>query len=181
MGVVNVPDPVEAYNRRVKAEGWKGVCDRTLAFESRELAAALGVWKDKAGAREMPARKDLDLRSVKSFIRNLLILECDRQPGGNIRYLVRLFGTGLVETMGGEATGRYMDQIVHPTRLSRWVLGYETVLAERKPLRFVSWFEMQAISYLKAESLMAPLSDDGKTVTGIFVLGTFSSPHAAAA
>ena len=180
MGIVNVPDPVEAYNRRVIAEGWKGVCDRTLKFDSPELNTALAVWRQKAGDREMPARKDLDLRSMKTFIRNLLLLECARQPDGGMRYLVRLFGTGLVETMGGEATGRYMDQILHPARLSRWVAGYETLLAERKPLRFVSWFEMPQVSYLKAEALMAPLSDDGKTVTGIFVLGTFSSPHAEA-
>lgn len=177
MGIANVPDPVEAYNRRTKAEGWKSVCDRTLAFDSPELIAGLKVWRDKSGDREMPARKDMDLRSVKAFLRNLLILECVRQPDGGMRYLVRLFGTGLVETAGGEATGRYMDQLINPARLSRWVAGYETLLAERKPLRIVSWFEMPHISYLKAESLMAPLSDDAKTVTGIFVLSNFSSPH----
>lgn len=172
MGVPSVLDPVEAYNARVQREGWKGTCDRALAFEDPALAQAARVWQEKARERKMPSRKDLDIRSMKTFIRNVTIFNLERQPDGSIRYRFRLFGTGLAE-IGIDLTGWYLDQAVNPKRLSRWTAGYETVIASKQPLRFLSWFETHHLDYLQAESMIAPLSDDGENVSDILVVSNF--------
>ncbi len=174
MGLASATDPVEAYNQRVVREGWQSSFDRTLAFEHPSLRAVHAAWREKAGARAMPSRPDMDMRSLRAALPNIVLLEC--VYGDGIRYRVRLLGTSLASLFGGESNGRFIDEIVHPSRVSRWTAGYDTVIAARAPLRSIAWYEMPQVSYMTSESFLGPLSEDGQAIDHILI-ATYFSPR----
>jgi len=93
------------------------------------LAALFDYWESKRGARAMPRRGDVDpLDMPASLLPHLELIEFHE---GRLRY--RLVGTAIVDAMGRDATGRFLDQVLegeHGRFIARF-LG--TVLQSGRP------------------------------------------------
>jgi hypothetical protein len=72
------------------------------------LAALLHYWDAKRGVRAVPRRCDVDpLDMPRALLPHLELVELS---GGRLRY--RLIGTAVVDAMGRDATGRFLDQVI---------------------------------------------------------------------
>jgi hypothetical protein len=137
--------------------------DSELEFERAELNALRDIWRQKSASRGYATRADFDARTIKSYMRNLSILDVVMQEDGTRRYRYRYVGSAIVEVFG-EQTGKYIDDFVPADKLARWTAVHDLVTLSGRPLRFVVNYTSPQINYLSSECLMLPLSEDGSAV-----------------
>lgn len=148
----------DQFNARAAREGWPSVCHAHLAFDSGTLNELLAVWQTARGTRPLPMRSDFTARMLLHHLPNIAIVECVPEYASAHRYRFRLVGSGLTRYTG-ETTGKFLDEVIPPAFLESWSFAFDTVLALRMPLRFVSQFRSLALDYMTSESLAAPLCD----------------------
>lgn len=149
-------DPFDSFNAKADEQDWACRCDPSLDFIRGELTAVAALWRDKAGERLMPARSDLDARSLKPFLPHMTLLERVPADAGR-RYRVRLHGTALTR-YNGDSTGRFVEDMVSGELGEAYTAVYDLILSQRRPMRVLWDYQIPAISYLKGETFIAPLS-----------------------
>lgn len=144
-------------NAFAEANGVAMRCDNALIFEEPRLRALHELWLARA-ITGIPSRSSFDLRSLLPFAKHLIILEREGH-GSARRYKFRLFGSAHT-FLFGDHTGRYIDDMVAPDRLSSWLAFYDAVLAEVQPLRILTQFRIPSGIDLESEIYAAPLRDE---------------------
>lgn len=139
-----------------------------------DLRDLFNLWDQKRGLRTAPARADLKVEELKTWLPHLQLVDLT-EDGSDIRY--RVIGTWIVERFGKDDTGRSMAEI-GLTSESREVLNEFLVTAQTmRPRISVRPFYGQegAREYTRSERLLLPLSTDGhscdKLLSGIYYLG----------
>lgn len=164
------------FNAEAEAAGWPMRCDAACRFGERKLNELYTLWQEKA-RNGVPSRAMLDMRTLKSFMRHVTILEKVETPAGH-SYRFRLFGSALAMAFG-EHTGHLLEEMVLPSSLPGWLAFYDMVLATGRPLQLINTFRVEMISFLRGELFAAPLTDDAGVVRYILA-ATFVDPVEAA-
>jgi hypothetical protein len=124
------------------------------------LAALLRYWEMKRGARPMPRRRDIDpLDMPPALLPHLELVELAQ---GRLRY--RLIGTAIVDAMGRDATGRFLDQVFageHGRFVER---VHRAAMSARRPVFSLCWLRREFGGDLPLLRVVAPLSEDGNVV-----------------
>jgi hypothetical protein len=173
MGYPSNLEPGAKYNAMCLAEGWAGLCDRTLAFRRPELAAMGALWRQVAGNDPVPKRADISPRSLKDHLPNVAIYE-RLKVEGRYSYRVRLMGTQFARVMG-DLTGKFLDHALPPQFVPRWHAALDAVLESGVPLRFVSRSDTANKSYLVGEYFEAPLLGDDGAMNLVIAAGIFTA------
>ena len=150
-----------------------GRADDGLVFETPLLNELRDTWQALLNGRTMPSRADFTMRVLKPWIRNVTIMDVV-EDGPTRRYRHRFAGSALVEIFG-EQTGKFLEDFIKPDRLALWNAGYGAVCVAKRPLRFFVPFTMPRADYLRTESMMIPLSNDGAAVNMLLAVSYFSS------
>ena len=132
----------------------------SAGVETRPLLDELQwYWDHKRGTRDMPARTDLDPVEMRKWLPNTLLVDIQHDPQ-RMRY--RLIGTALVDALGQDLTGRYIDEM--PFWYRKFAEpAYTDVLAHRAPhYRRINTIESFWI--VKYDRLLLPLSSDGSRI-----------------
>jgi hypothetical protein len=171
---MNVLDSVKALNQRAAREHWYHVCDPSLTFSEPSYDRLLDLWRSKAGDRAMPRRSEMTLRDLKDVLRHLIILErVERQPS---RYRARLIGTSLT-AMAGDRTGKFLEEVLPPDHVHRWVVCADLILDGSVPMRFMGRVHLQGKEYLNAENLFVPLANDNDEPAFVMGLCRYTPRH----
>jgi len=152
---------IDAFNARASAHDWPFFAAPAGGFARPELAAALALWREKAGSRAMPDRADMTARAMKPFMPNMSLLE-GVMVDGRRNYRIRLHGRVLA-SYSGDHTGKLLHEAVHDERIAGYVAVYDLVIQAGMPLRVTTSYQAPEISYLTGESLVAPLAVPGPT------------------
>ena len=168
MGARNRIDPAWAVNWRAQDERWSLRCDSMLNFDRPELNTIRDIWRARASEQSVPARGDLDARTLKPFLRHISIVE--RVPDGarRWRYRKRLSATATTEIVG-ETMGRFLDEFALPGVLSQWICVLDVVLCAKVPLRTFGPSLDPALPHLSLECFVAPLKDAQGEATLVLV------------
>jgi hypothetical protein len=105
---------------------------------------------------------------MRSFLPHVALVEVKPGPGGEPDYFVRLAGTAIEEVLG-KRTGRSLTQDLPPALAQRWRAQFDAVLKSRQPLRATGRIAYDNKTWLEAEILYAPLSEDGTDVSMVFL------------
>jgi hypothetical protein len=70
-------------------------------------------WLSKRNGNGLPGRCDIDPIEMERFLPSMNLFQVEHN-GGARRFLIRLAGTNLVEILGRDVTGAYVDQICAP-------------------------------------------------------------------
>jgi len=163
----------ERFNAQSAQEKWQAVCDSALVFDSGRLADLLRIWQSVRGDRALPERADFTARILAKHLPNLTFVERVETPGQERRYRFRLFGSALAQYTG-DWTGRFLDDSIPAAFQQSWLATYDTVIAARVPLRFVSRFRAEHLQHVQAETLIAPLGGGSGTAKGLLVSVVYS-------
>jgi hypothetical protein len=169
---MDVMAAAKALNRKAAQQKWYHFCDPTLAFTNPSHARFLEVWRQKAGARAMPARSQLTPRDLKDFLRNIVMFQRD----GVHRYSWRIIGTSVTDILGHN-TGKSFEESVPVDLLPRWIECCDLILDGGQPLRFIGRVHFQGREYLDAEHLYVPLANDNDQPTYIMGLCCYTPRH----
>ena len=143
-----------------------------IAFESPMNETLFAYWRGRAGAKSIPARGDIDpIVDLGRLVQHLFLVDVERHP---LRFRFRLVGTEVVNHVGKDMTGKYLDELVeYDAQYARVKPDYETTAktgtATVSPVRFLT---KDAKHYINYERLLLPLSEDGREVN--MILGSCS-------
>jgi hypothetical protein len=133
--------------------------DLTLSFQQKETAALHDAWKRLSKDGQIPYRRDFDPRDHVALLPHIFMVESTEGPRPRYRY--RLVGTNIVETVGRDATGMWVDELYRDN--PEIIAGFNELLAKGRPVRTfgrVTWIGKEYLSY---ESGIFPLrTDDGR-------------------
>jgi hypothetical protein len=146
-------------------ETWASI-GRILHPRIFEVAA---YWHSKRRQRRAPARRDIDPPfELRSYLPHLFMLDVV-WPGP--RFRVRLVGTEVARAVGGDRTGRFLDEVSPPHIYPELHQEIADVAAN-----FVLRYRVSDTAWLgrtigRFHRLMTPLSDDQERVTIVFGIG----------
>jgi hypothetical protein len=172
-----LPQSPNDFNAHAAAQGWSAICDPSLAFERRELAALNDIWCRAAGDRPMPARLEMTPRLLKDCLPHVAFLERVPREDGH-RYRVRLFGSAY-QPIFGELTGRFLDDGLPPAVAPLWHAALDAVFGYGAPLRIAGRSEVPDKEFFAAEYFAAPLTDPAGNPSFAMAVGYYRAGHLA--
>lgn len=134
------------------------MCVDITSDRLRELYA---YWEARCSGRPAPRRSDIDPVDVPQLLPLMAICEVLQAPRS---YVVRLFGTGLVEMLGRDLTGKAIHDILHGAHLDSALADLDRVTRSMRPVCTIRDGAWIGKGHLRYERLLLPLSEDGVTV-----------------
>jgi hypothetical protein len=125
-------------------------------------------WLGRRPPGALPARGHIDPIEIPRLLRGLWLIDVVRLP---LRFRYRLVGTRIVEAMGKDPTGQWLDE-AHPHArgtpafFSRYERAVGTGTPSRRKGTALLWSHRD---YREIENILLPLAADGKTVDMIMV------------
>lgn len=154
--------------------------DRTEAtsetVQRPRLRRLLDYWRDRRGARRMPARADLDPVQFAWMLGDVSLVDVVREtPDSKPRFRFRLIGTRVVERFGYDMTGRWLDELPEPAYRQHVRNAYDEMVQRRLPLieRLDMLLDQRMHDY---EILRLPLGRDDSRVDMILLAVDFFEP-----
>ena len=124
-------------------------------------------WLQSAGRRQMPARSDLDPRSVPKLLPNIGLIDVAE---GLDEARFRLAGTKLHDVYGKEITGRRVGEVFSGAHADYWHRIHECVVDKGLPFHGVVRGPAEGRDHIVLFWLRLPLSEDGHHVDRILCL-----------
>jgi hypothetical protein len=140
------------------------------AFDEADIRDArlqrlFAYWKSKAGARRMPARKDLDPLEMKEWLGNLILVEFP--TGKFLEYRYRLEGTNIEQFYNARRTGRGVEAMTAESERKSVLPQWEIVFDQGRPAYYEADIWSSEGKLARQIKLLLPLSDDGEHVNMI--------------
>ena len=130
---------------------------------SETLRAAVDYWRNKRGARAMPAREDIDPLELRHLLPNLYLLDVL----GPSRYRYRLIGTMIAARLKSDATGKDVDGSLFGENAPAIIAMYDHVANHKAPIVNNARLFWTEVNWLNYTSVILPLSTDGTNVNMI--------------
>jgi hypothetical protein len=141
--------------------------DVLARIRSPKIAQVLRYWNGLRGGREFPARVDVDPAAIKAALPYVMMTDISYQP---FRVLYRLVGTEIVHWAGLDFTNRFADELIFDDDGRDWTDYYRAAIDARKPAHGLTDWVVESRSPLWVESLICPLSSDGRTIDRCLVI-----------
>ncbi len=172
-------NPIAELEAKAKTAGWGVEVDPLLRFERAELRAASRSVELKSIERGgLPTRSDLDARLLKPFLRHLTIMEYVPDQDGKPHFKFRLQGMALVQYFG-EQTGRMLEDSVSADTVEAWNTGYLALLKAKRPMRVLTYYQMQTVDYITGENFSVALGNGDLDPVCVLTV-TYFSPRSSA-
>ncbi len=124
----------------------------------------------------LPARRAFDPMAIPQLLPHVMLLGVSGRPP---RFSYRVIGTRMVLALGGDFTGRWLDEVHAQQGQKPQFPAYERVALEAKPEwrrgppHFASYIE----KCTQMERVFLPLADNGKDVDMILTIAVFFDLH----
>jgi hypothetical protein len=134
--------------------------ERAADITDPELRALYSYWISKRGTRRMPRRADIDPVDIPSLLPSVFLVDVGGPP---LRFRFRLIGTAICARWGGDATGKYLDEVDVDGEHDTMRRQYAAVVETGMPRFDVEEFITDSGRYLHYQRLLLPLSADDLT------------------
>ncbi|WPZ32839.1 PAS domain-containing protein [Thalassobaculum sp. OXR-137] len=140
-------------------------------MQSPIVRDAYAYWAGKRRGCLLPARADIDPVDIPRLLPHVSLVEREAATG---RYRYRLFGSALVEILGREPTGKYLDEIYPDFESSESRRYRDQVFEMGKPSHRIGRPSLRfPKDFVSVERLYLPLAEDGRRVN--MVMGVLVS------
>jgi len=159
-------------------EGPSGVLFEFAALDRLETSEAkllFAYWLAKRGDRLAPQRAEISPRDIPALLPSIHLYDVENE-GRSFR--IRVIGTRIVAAIGIDPTGKAVTANDSEPMYVRVFAGLSMAYRHRRAIRSLA--ERTAApnrSFLGAENLVLPLSDDGATINKVMVCTIFKTPR----
>jgi hypothetical protein len=138
------------------------------SFGDPVLTDIYRYWLSKRRDGRAPRRADIKASELGPPIRNLNIIEVLRPPGGALAFRHRLVGTGIIEWLSHDATGKMVDDALYGEAAAAEIIATLTRIAQTAlPYHRTARLDHNSRKFALMESVELPLSDDTHDVAMI--------------
>jgi hypothetical protein len=143
--------------------------DSPIAPADADLKRLYDFWLAQRGARIAPPRAPFDPVTLRYVLGNLLLIDVLHDP---VRFRYRLCGTNIVQRVGFDLTGKFVDEHPEPQFREFALRTYRSVVSAGAPIHGLrnQVFDGRTRRY---EVLVLPLSGDGAAIDMIIVAMKF--------
>ena len=128
-------------------------------------------WQSKRNGHAIPARADFDpLPEIPGLVRFMMLKDVQRDP---LDFRYRLVGTGLLNHMTTDWTGKFMSEVEYQRPPSTIWDYHQRVAETAQPLFIKPNYVGPHKDYLFVESVLLPLGRDHRTVDMIMIFIDF--------
>lgn len=127
-------------------------------------------WLSRRAGRPMPSRADIDPADVRHLLPAIALVDIELAPF-RVRY--RVVGTRLVQDMGHDFTGLYLDELRFDKPDELAALYRRAAEEKAATFRSGTWRRPDGIVW-GFETAILPLSDDGSRVTQCLAIEDFN-------
>lgn len=152
------------------AAAWPLVFDWSLDCQRPETIKARDYWESRRTGKDLPARADLSPAGMKAFMAHVGLIEIHSGPD-RLDYFIRLAGSRWEEVFG-HMGGRMISEFLPPHIEVRWRNLFDSVRERAMPVRSTTRIGFKNKSWLAAEMFVAPLSEDGRTISMLLMCFT---------
>jgi hypothetical protein len=135
-------------------------------------------WLSKRRNGKAPRRADIKAGELGPAIRQLNILDVVREAGKPLQFRHRLVGTGILEWLNMDATGRMVDETLYGPEAAAIIASLSHIVETARPYHRRARLDWNNRKFALMESVDMPLSDDTHDVA--MILRATSYRHAAA-
>jgi len=115
-------------------------------------------WSAKRGDRPAPRRADIDPPlDIPDLLPILTLIEVLRDP---LQFRLRLVGTGVVQALGRDGTGRFVDESLYGSDAPAIVATYRRMIEEVRPFQRRSRLTWNGTAWQVLDAIELPLIDD---------------------
>lgn len=126
-----------------------------------ELKQLYAYWLAEKGARPAPARADIDPLEIAPLLPYVTLIDVERTP---LRFRYRLVGTEIVNSVGEDFTGRYLDTLARLPHRDTLAAELARVVDSTEPALSLWNYVRGDGRHVRYERLVLPLMGDGVTV-----------------
>lgn len=134
---------------------------------SERLRQLVQYWSLKRGGQRMPSRADIDPVDIPRLLPYLRLVDVLREP--EIRFRYRLIGTAIVERMGIDITGRYIDESLFGRHTAKVLAGHQFAVRERTAAAGESRSLWPHSDWMIVRWVVLPLGRDRETADQLLV------------
>jgi hypothetical protein len=124
----------------------------------QSLAAFEDLWHAKRGERALPARRDFTFDDLRPWVGRIRVVRVTHDP---IRFQVTLDGSEIVNTIGIDLTGRFLDVVYGAERLRFLLDPYLRVVTEKVPCLDVLRPNDRLAHFGEIARMLLPCGDGG--------------------
>lgn len=128
-------------------------------------------WLDKRGDRLMPLRSDISPMDIPRLLPNITLVTVVHDTN---RYKMRLVGGEIANMMGGDVTGKYLDEMPEIEKYLK--ARYDWIVKAKRPYIYSDQLNWAGKKHLNFHSIGLPLSLDGETVDILLYYTHFEYP-----
>jgi hypothetical protein len=133
-------------------------------FRDARLARLFDYWRGKRGNRQAPARRSIEPAEIKPLLPIVHLIDVHEDP---LSFRHRLVGSELVEQLGRDVTGKWVDEEIYGCMAQQIFDGLAAVAWEVRPYRRLARLDWYSRPWLAMEALEMPLLDDDGRVNMI--------------
>jgi hypothetical protein len=124
------------------------------------------------GGGKLPGRRDFDPMAVPQLLPHIMLLEVEGRPP---RFRYRVIGTRMVDALGKDLTGQWLDEAHSQAGRKPEFPGYELVVRNREPQwrRGAPHFASYIDKCTGMERVFLPLASNGVDVDMILIIAMF--------
>lgn len=129
----------------------------------------IAYWESLRVDGRLPGRRAIDPAAIRDLLPGVWMLDVHRDP---FRLKYRLVGTRVVEAIGQEPTGRWVEEIhPHATTLEIFMERYRRVVDTGIPSRRRGTARLWSHDdYREIENIVLPLATDGINIDTLLIL-----------
>jgi hypothetical protein len=133
---------------------------------SARVASFYRYWESKRQGRELPSRADLDPLEMKDWLAGIILVDVQQHPR---KLTYRVVGSRSVDLRKADVTGKTVEEGFHGPTLAEVLENYRLVVEERMLVYDYDGTISHSGLMRDSETLMLPLSTDGKIVDKVIV------------
>lgn len=161
------------YGRRPRKRCFRMISLPPLPPEAGDpqLRAFYVYWRGRAPDGRLPGRQHIDPLDVPALLPCLMLMDVVPQaaatPGSALpilRFRVRVAGGMLVDLIGANPTGQFLDDYVAESRRAQLNDAYTGVVRNRAAHYWVNQLWTPGREFVRVQRLALPLARDGETV-----------------
>jgi hypothetical protein len=132
-----------------------------LELNAPMLQRLYGDWEARRRGREFPARADFDPCDFGYALGYLSLIDVFQNP---LRFRFRLQGTGIVDRVGRDCTGNFIDEMKDRRHSAMATEHFSEVLKTRRPVLKARRAYVTDVRVWNCEILVVPLSNNGADI-----------------
>ncbi len=163
-----MPDPDGGLRKaNCKSRNKKAIAVAAPSFGDPVLDHIYRYWLSKRQDGRAPRRADIKAGELGGAIRHLNIIDVVREAGTPMQFRHRLIGTGILEWLNMDATGRMLDESLYGPDAAAIVASLTRIAETARPFHRLARLDWNNRKFALMESVELPLSDERHDVAMI--------------